>query len=136
MISNKQSHLDWAHRVSAVLSELGDSGADTASIAVEEAIRAFETDFFSLAILGKAKRGKSTLINALLGRDDDKLAPLDKPSSPKARRAGSMESFAQRTETAGKQCPTAENRGGQPPPPRFRLIAERDNQNPELLNVI
>jgi hypothetical protein len=41
MISNKQSHLDWAHRVSAVLSELGDSGADTASIAVEEAIRAF-----------------------------------------------------------------------------------------------
>jgi GTPase SAR1 family protein len=78
MISNKQSHLDWAHRVSAVLSELGDSGADTASIAVEEAIRAFETDFFSLAILGKAKRGKSTLINALLGRDDDKLAPIDK----------------------------------------------------------
>jgi GTPase SAR1 family protein len=31
-----------------------------------------------LAVLGKAKRGKSTLINALLGRKDDTLAPIDK----------------------------------------------------------
>ena len=29
-------------------------------------------------MLGKAKRGKSTLINALLGRGDDTLAPIDK----------------------------------------------------------
>ena len=78
MISNKKSLLDWAHQVSSVLSEIGDSGAVAAGRAVQEAIRAFDTDYFSLAILGKAKRGKSTLINALLGRDDDKIAPTDK----------------------------------------------------------
>lgn len=33
---------------------------------------------FVVAVMGKAKRGKSTLLNALLGRRDDLLAPIDK----------------------------------------------------------
>ncbi len=78
MFPNKRGLLDWAHQVSSALSEIGDSGAVAADRAVQESIQAFEADYFSLAILGKAKRGKSTLINALLGRDDDKIAPTDK----------------------------------------------------------
>lgn len=78
MTSHKKCLVDWARQVSSALAEISDSGADGANRQIQEAIRSFEDDTFSLAILGKVKRGKSTLINALLGRDDDKLAPTDK----------------------------------------------------------
>ena len=45
---------------------------------IQEAKAALESNVFTLAVLGKAKRGKSTLINVLLGRSDDLLAPIDK----------------------------------------------------------
>lgn len=41
-------------------------------------MRGLRADRFVLTVLGKAKRGKSTLLNALLGRGDDILAPIDK----------------------------------------------------------
>lgn len=78
MTSNKKCLVDWARQISSALAEISDSGADDSNRQIQEAIRSFEADYFSLAILGKANRGKSTLINALLGRDDDKLAPTDK----------------------------------------------------------
>ena len=44
----------------------------------EEAIQQFNVDKFRITVLGKAKRGKSTLINAWIGRSDDLVAPIDK----------------------------------------------------------
>ncbi len=41
-------------------------------------IQTFRRESFTIAIMGKAKRGKSTLINALLGRTDDLVAPVDR----------------------------------------------------------
>lgn len=78
MTANKQELLDWACKVSDALSEIGTPGAKDAGKSVEDSIASFREDFFSLAILGKAKRGKSTLINAILGRNDDTIAPTDK----------------------------------------------------------
>ncbi|MGE4102053.1 MAG: dynamin family protein [Pirellulales bacterium] len=37
-----------------------------------------QSERFVITVLGKAKRGKSTLLNALLGRSDDLVAPIDK----------------------------------------------------------
>ena len=67
--------LSWADGLSAVMAERkrGDLVKQ-----IEEAKAALAANTFTLAVLGKAKRGKSTLINALLGRNDDALAPIDK----------------------------------------------------------
>ena len=78
MISNKNILIEWARQVTSALSEIGDSGAVEANLGVQEAITSYEAEYFSLAVMGKAKRGKSTLINALLGRSDDQVAPTDK----------------------------------------------------------
>lgn len=78
MISNKETLVEWARRVSSAQSEIGESGAIEVNRGIQKAIESYEADFFSLAILAEAKRGKSTLINALLGRSDDKIAPTDK----------------------------------------------------------
>jgi GTPase SAR1 family protein len=45
---------------------------------ISEAKQQLLANTFTLAVIGKAKRGKSTLINALLGRTDDVVAPIDK----------------------------------------------------------
>jgi len=45
---------------------------------IRQAIAALASNRFVITVLGKAKRGKSTLVNALLGRQDDLLAPIDK----------------------------------------------------------
>lgn len=65
----------WADGLSAVMAERnrGDLVKQ-----IDEAKEALAANTFTLAVLGKAKRGKSTLINALLGRKDDALAPIDK----------------------------------------------------------
>ena len=41
-------------------------------------IATYRRESFTIAVMGKAKRGKSTLINALLGRIDDVVAPIDR----------------------------------------------------------
>lgn len=45
---------------------------------IDAAIGQLRDERFVLAVLGKAKRGKSTLLNALLGRHDDLIAPVDR----------------------------------------------------------
>ena len=65
----------WARQQQALAKEYGD---ENAASAIAEAIARFRENKFVLTVLGKAKRGKSTLINALLGRRDDLVAPIDK----------------------------------------------------------
>lgn len=65
----------WAQDVRELLHARGDhSGMEQ----VSEAIEAYHNDKYTIAIIGKAKRGKSTLLNAMLGRRDDLVAPVDK----------------------------------------------------------
>lgn len=66
--------LDWAQQIRVLLDKEGQSGAVAA---VDDAIAQFKMDKLTIAVLGKAKRGKSTLVNALLGRTDDIVAPVD-----------------------------------------------------------
>jgi len=61
-----------------VLEVVREAGDDASAAQIQAAIEQFQAARFSLAILGKVKRGKSTLINALLGRSDDLAAPIDK----------------------------------------------------------
>jgi small GTP-binding protein len=65
----------WADELSDVMSE---RKREDIVKQIGETKTALALNNFTLAILGKAKRGKSTLINALLGRKDDTLAPVDK----------------------------------------------------------
>lgn len=46
---------------------------------IAQRTRDLELCRFNIAIVGNMKRGKSTLINVLLGRRDDALAPVDNP---------------------------------------------------------
>jgi GTP-binding protein EngB required for normal cell division len=73
--SNQRRQLcDWADRVS----ELIRSDDSVTAANIDQAIGQFRDGRFLLTVLGKLKRGKSTLVNALLGRSDDLLAPVDK----------------------------------------------------------
>lgn len=45
---------------------------------VKAIIDGLGTEKLMVAVMGKAKRGKSTLVNALLGRRDDVVAPVDR----------------------------------------------------------
>ncbi|MCC7314595.1 MAG: dynamin family protein [Planctomycetes bacterium] len=65
----------WAHQVNEILRR---SGEKNATDQIEKAITQHQEDRFLIAVLGKAKRGKSTLLNAILGRRDDLVAPIDK----------------------------------------------------------
>src|ERR1035437_5381167 len=67
--------MEWAKRISHQLATHDDKAS---AEAVDQAIKQFVEDRFTITIVGKAKRGKSTLINALLGRKDDTVAPVDK----------------------------------------------------------
>lgn len=71
---NKQELIDWAKDVRAACCDECD---DAAARTIDAAIDAYESERFVFSVMGLAKRGKSTLINALLGRTDDKLAPID-----------------------------------------------------------
>src|SRR5437867_872781 len=74
-IQSRRSLIQWAER----LQELLRSRADAYAVeGIAQAITQLQSERFMLAVLGKAKRGKSTLINALLGRRDDLVAPIDK----------------------------------------------------------
>ena len=67
--------LDWADDLSSVMQARGR--ADLVQ-QIGDAKQQLLANTFTLAVIGKAKRGKSTLINALLGRTDDLVAPVDK----------------------------------------------------------
>ncbi len=67
--------LSWADDLSSVMQARGRSDLVQQ---IGEAKQQLIANTFTLAVIGKAKRGKSTLINALLGRTDDLVAPIDK----------------------------------------------------------
>lgn len=67
--------LQWADELSAVMYARGR--ADIVQ-QIDEARKSLVSNTFTIAVVGKAKRGKSTLINALLGRTNDLVAPVDK----------------------------------------------------------
>jgi len=73
--TSTSEELSWAFEILAVVR---DAGYDGPAAQIQAAISQFQAANFSLAVLGKVKRGKSTLINALLGRKDDLAAPIDK----------------------------------------------------------
>ncbi len=73
--ASQQSLINWATQQRDLAKQYGDA---VTAAAIDEAITQFTQNKFVLAILGKAKRGKSTLLNALLGRRDDLVAPIDK----------------------------------------------------------
>jgi len=78
--------IEWAIEIRSVISSRGD---DAGAAEIDGAIDAYRSDRFTLAVIGKAKRGKSTLLNALLGRKDDLVAPVDKlPASSAITRFG------------------------------------------------
>jgi predicted GTPase len=67
--------LRWAEQLAQAARQCGHPAAATT---IHQALEQFQSARFRLAVIGKVKRGKSTLINALLGRTDDELAPVDK----------------------------------------------------------
>ncbi|WP_425619166.1 dynamin family protein [Anatilimnocola sp. NA78] len=71
----RASLVAWAEKLAKLAT---DYGQPATAQTVRQASEQFETAPFRLAVLGKVKRGKSTLINALLGRQDDTVAPIDK----------------------------------------------------------
>lgn len=75
VLPTRAATLEWVDRVSAALVELADQETIDG---VNRAATAYQTDRLCLAVIGKAKRGKSTLVNALLGRRDDTVAPIDR----------------------------------------------------------
>lgn len=82
--------LKWAESLAALV-EPRDAGT---AKSIRQAAVAYSEHRFVLTVLGKAKRGKSTLVNAILGRRDDELAPIDKlPTSSVLSRFISGESI-------------------------------------------
>lgn len=69
----REELLAWAKRVADLLKQRGDEAGVQA---VAEALQQDQDARFMLPVLGTAKRGKSTLVNALLGRRDDAIAPV------------------------------------------------------------
>jgi GTPase SAR1 family protein len=76
----------WAEQIATIAEQ---ENAPNGAARIQQALKQWQADRFVLAIVGKAKRGKSTLINALLARDDDIVAPIDKlPASSTVSRFG------------------------------------------------
>lgn len=55
-----------------------DCGNDEGADRLREAIDSAKQMRFAIGVVGRTNRGKSTLINGLLGRTDDMLAPVEK----------------------------------------------------------
>jgi len=71
----RQRLISWGRQVQGIARGQSD---EHASHRIDHAIKQLEDGRFTLAVMGKVKRGKSTLINAFLGRTDDVLAPVGK----------------------------------------------------------
>ena len=67
--------VQWANSLAEIMNQR--NRGDIAE-GIARCVEQFQQDSFTIAVIGKAKRGKSTLINALMGRHDDTLAPIDK----------------------------------------------------------
>lgn len=73
--ANRNRLISWARELAEAARHWRGSEA---AEGIEDAVEQYRTAEFEIALLGKVKRGKSTLINALLGRADDRVAPVDK----------------------------------------------------------
>jgi ribosome biogenesis GTPase A len=65
-------------RAETLLKSLEDCGRTQEIKRLNEVIDTARQMRFSIGVVGQAKRGKSTLINGLLGRQDDMLAPVNR----------------------------------------------------------
>ncbi len=65
-------------RAENLLSSLEGCGRIQQTEMLREVIESARKMRFSIGVVGQAKRGKSTLINGLLGRQDDVLAPVNR----------------------------------------------------------
>lgn len=66
---------EWAEKLKSIAEKRSDQFAVSA---LQREIDELKSGRFMLVVLGKVKRGKSTLCNAFLGRHDDLIAPIDK----------------------------------------------------------
>ena len=67
--------LAYAQKMSQLFKNIG---RQQDACRIDQLIRSAEDMRFLIGVVGQAKRGKSTLINGLLGRSDDMLAPIDR----------------------------------------------------------
>ena len=71
----REKMIKWAEELLAIAQKRGDQFS---AGRIQDEIEDFKSGRFMLVVLGKVKRGKSTLCNAFLGRRDDLIAPVDK----------------------------------------------------------
>lgn len=69
---------DALQRAEIVRNALKETGRDEWAERLAEVISSARSMRFAIGVIGQAKRGKSTLINGLLGRSDDSLAPVNR----------------------------------------------------------
>ncbi len=74
MFSSKEADIAWARNIAKFAAE---HDAPNAAAEIELAIKEYGNRKITVAVMGLNKRGKSTFCNALLGRKDDLLAPVD-----------------------------------------------------------
>jgi len=83
---------------------------------------------YNIAVIGHMKRGKSTLINALLGRQDDLISPID----VKVCTAGIVQYFDVGHEAGGEYCHVYFHESSEPTKITFSQLADfvREERNP------
>lgn len=77
-ITGFKNRADLTKKALAAANWARENGDEDAASLIEQEIEKLASGKFVVTIMGKAKRGKSTLINTLLGRRDDVIAPIDK----------------------------------------------------------
>src|ERR1700686_2852842 len=73
--TEREKLIEWAQKIKQIAEDCADK---VSTARIEQEILDLQTGRFMLAVLGKVKRGKSTFCNAYLGRQNDKVAPVDK----------------------------------------------------------
>ena len=78
-LTSREEEIAWAKNVAEFVAQHGD---DEAAKEIDLLIQEYDQRKIIVSVIGLNKRGKSTLCNALLGRNDDILAPVNwKPAT-------------------------------------------------------
>lgn len=64
--------------VERIITRLAQRGKAADASALREELQRYKDGRFQVVVMGKAKRGKSTFVNGVLGRSDDQIAPIDR----------------------------------------------------------